>query len=254
MRRRDGGAGRRRGRRTGPQSGSRRPAIPGLALGRRPRTRLATSYSGGVGAPPGGTTASRQELADCDAHRVAESAARRRKENAAAGRRKARRPPSLAGDLGRSRDRADREAAHRVRRSAPAPVGALLPSFFREERKKTKGIRRPTQTGGGALASLRHSGRAKRGPESITTGWDNETQTEQYGEVRGYGFQARAEPVIGPRVCADPLAPSRNDREAEETGQCRSPTLAPLPPLVDSHAADAGGRFAALVKRQSWGA
>jgi len=73
-----------------------------------------------------------------------ESAARRRKENAAAGRRKARRPTSLAGDLRRSGDRADREAAHRVRRSAPAPVGALLP-FFSGERKKTKGIRRPTR-------------------------------------------------------------------------------------------------------------
>jgi len=181
MRRRDGGAGRKVGAGDAAfNSGSRRPAIPGLALGRRPRTRLATSYSGGVGAPPGGTTASRQELADCDAHRVAESAARRRKENAAAGRRKARRPPSLAGDLGRSRDRADREAAHRVRRSAPAPVGALLPSFFPGS-GRTKGIRRPTQTGGGALASLRHSGRAKReSPESITTGareWNADRST-----------------------------------------------------------------------------
>jgi len=34
-------------------------------------------------------------------------------------------------------------------------------------------------------------------------------------------------------------APSRNDREAEETDRCRSASLAPLPPLVDSHAAHA---------------
>ena len=44
-------------------------------------------------------------------------------------RREARRPASSAGDLGRTRDRPDREAGHRVRRSAPAPVGALPPRF-----------------------------------------------------------------------------------------------------------------------------
>src|SRR5690349_8337799 len=47
-----------------PNSGSRRPAIPGLVLGRRPRTRLAILHSGGVGAPPGDTTIPCQELAD----------------------------------------------------------------------------------------------------------------------------------------------------------------------------------------------
>jgi hypothetical protein len=49
------------------KSGSRRPVIPGLVLVRRPRTRFALSYSGGGGAPPGGTMASCQELADSDA-------------------------------------------------------------------------------------------------------------------------------------------------------------------------------------------
>src|ERR1043165_9269162 len=35
----------------------------------------------------------------------------------------------------------------RVRRPAPAPVGALLPSFFREEQNKTKGAPAPSSTG-----------------------------------------------------------------------------------------------------------
>ena len=43
-------------------------------------------------------------------------------------RREARRPASSAGDPWRSMDRPDRKAGHRVRRSAPAPVGALPPS------------------------------------------------------------------------------------------------------------------------------
>src|SRR5436190_14636936 len=65
MRRLERGAGRKvRAGDVAFNSGSRRPAIPGLVLGRRPRTRLAPSYSGGVGAPPGGTKASCQELAD----------------------------------------------------------------------------------------------------------------------------------------------------------------------------------------------
>jgi hypothetical protein len=87
------------------ESGSRRPAIPGLGLGRRPRTRLAPSFSGGVGAPLGDTTVPCQELADDRwAHcAIDESAARRRKENAAAERREARRPAYPAGHLRRFR-------------------------------------------------------------------------------------------------------------------------------------------------------
>src|SRR5437763_10368054 len=65
MRRLERGAGRKVGAGDAAlNSGSRRPAIPGLVLVWRPRTRLAPSHSGGVGAPPGGTTASCQELAD----------------------------------------------------------------------------------------------------------------------------------------------------------------------------------------------
>jgi hypothetical protein len=46
--------------------------------------------------------------------------------------------------------------------SAPAPVGALLPSFS-GERKQTKGIRRPAKKpGGGALAEA-----APRPPDQI---------------------------------------------------------------------------------------
>jgi len=65
MRRLGGGAGRRRERRYAletPAAGARRN--PGLRPVRRPRARLAASLPGGVGAPPGGTTASCQELAD----------------------------------------------------------------------------------------------------------------------------------------------------------------------------------------------
>src|SRR5207342_969906 len=99
---------------------------PGPRPVRRPRACLASTHSGGVGAPPGGTTAPCQELADgrgawAKARPPAvESAARRRKENAAVERREARRPASLAGDLRRSGDRPDREAGHGVRRSAPS--------------------------------------------------------------------------------------------------------------------------------------
>ena len=59
---------------------------------RRPRARLVTSHSGGAGAPPGGTKAPCQELADGGSLALSgrgQSAARRRKENAAMARRKA---------------------------------------------------------------------------------------------------------------------------------------------------------------------
>src|ERR1041384_8225617 len=84
------------------RSRSRRPAIPGLGLVRRPRVSASSAgHPGGVRAPLGGTMASCQELADGDGHvcAIAESAARRRKENAAAERREARRPTLLAGAL-----------------------------------------------------------------------------------------------------------------------------------------------------------
>ena len=67
MRRRDGGAGRRRDRRTGPQIRQPAPGNSGPRIGAAPAGVLTHStHSGGVGAPPGGTMASRQELADVD--------------------------------------------------------------------------------------------------------------------------------------------------------------------------------------------
>ena len=85
-----------RHRRCDADPGGRRRAIPGLRPMRRPRVSLANSHSGGAGAPPGGTTAPRQELADgraADAQAFAKSrtksAARRRNENAAVERREA---------------------------------------------------------------------------------------------------------------------------------------------------------------------
>ena len=110
--------------------------------GSQPRTRAASGLRPGTLRSP---ARSWLTIGGHVAH-IDESAARRRKENAAAERRKARRPASWAGDLRRSGDRSARETDHRVRRSAPAPVGALLPSFSRE-RKRTKGTRRPAQTG-----------------------------------------------------------------------------------------------------------
>ena len=66
---------------------------------RRPRAWLATTHSGGVGAPPGWPLrAARQELADDPGQCPDESAARRRNKNAAVKRREARRPALLAGD------------------------------------------------------------------------------------------------------------------------------------------------------------
>jgi len=73
-----------------------------------------------------------------------ESAARRRSENAAAERREARRPTSLAGDLRRSRDRADREAAHRVRRIRTSACRRSAPFIFsRRAEKRRRGTRPP---------------------------------------------------------------------------------------------------------------
>jgi len=69
--------------------------------GRRPRACLASTLPGGAGAPPGGTTTPREELADGGSPYSAirgQSAARRRKENA--GRRAERRhAPATAREL-----------------------------------------------------------------------------------------------------------------------------------------------------------
>ena len=163
MRRRDGGAGRRRDRRTGPQSGGRAPGKSGPSIGAAPgwfgsqpaHGRRRGSARGRY--PPARswlTEAARQLRVwrRCLARKADlkpdhESPERPRKarpdavrKNAAAERREARRwaiPPASQAILRQARPR----GGPRVRRSAPAPVGALLPSFFKgaEEGQRATG-------------------------------------------------------------------------------------------------------------------
>src|SRR5947209_17505800 len=82
------------------------------------------------------------------------SACRKAFARAAAERRKARRPairPVISGDpeIGPTARRTIGCGA-----SAPAPVGALLPLIFRGAEKRTKGIRRPAQTGRRSVGCL----------------------------------------------------------------------------------------------------
>ena len=123
-------------------SRSRRPAIPGLGLVRSPRASASSAERpGGVGAPPGGTTASRQELADRRKCRKARPDAVRRTPQQSVERRAGpRHGPVISGDpeidpLARRVTGVRRFRTSACRRSAP-----LI--FFRE-RKLTKGIRRP---------------------------------------------------------------------------------------------------------------
>src|SRR5262245_51578419 len=96
------------------------------------RAWLVTTHSGGLGAPPGGhyepPARSWRTIRGQSGRKRGPRSEIRRVE-----RRKARRPASLAGGplfakIWRSGDRPDRKAGHEVRRSAPAPVGAPLPS------------------------------------------------------------------------------------------------------------------------------
>jgi len=153
MRRLEREAGRRRDRRTGPRIRQPAPGNSGPWLVRRPRARFAPSHPGGVGAPPGGTMASCQELADGGAIGAAESAARRRKENAAAGRREARRPTSLAGHLRRSGDGSARETDHRVRRFRTSACRRSAPPLFLGA-EKDKGVPAPPQKGRRSVGCL----------------------------------------------------------------------------------------------------
>src|SRR5436305_13217331 len=125
-----------------PHSGSRRPAIPGLGLGRRPRARFAPSHSGGVGAPPGDTTIPCREPADRRKCRKAWPDAVRRTPQQSAERRARARVMGL-GDLRRSGDRLDREASHRVRRIRTSACRRSAPLIL-SGRQKDKGYaRRP---------------------------------------------------------------------------------------------------------------
>jgi hypothetical protein len=112
---------------------------------RRPRAWLVTTHSGGVGAPPGGTTAPRQELAD-DREKVpakARPGAETRTPRWSAERRAGQRHwPVIPGDPGIG---PNRKAGQRVRRSAPAPVGAPPSLDGGTGRRRTR--RRPKNTG-----------------------------------------------------------------------------------------------------------
>src|SRR5947209_1362739 len=150
MRRLERGAGRKVGAGDAAlNSGSRRPAIPGLGLVRRPRCRLATGTRAAAALRPEVLWPPARSWLMAALKRAAESAARRRKENAAAERREARRPTSLAGDLRQSGDRPDREAGHRVRRFRTSACRRFAPLIFWGSRKRTRGTRRPPTTGGG---------------------------------------------------------------------------------------------------------
>ena len=98
-------------------------------------------------------------------------------------RREARRPASSAGDLGRSRDRSDREAGHGHGVSVPAPVGALPPSHDaggtrgrRTRRRNQQGQRSigfsssPSPAGGGWASKASPGGLLRQAPIPRTEG------------------------------------------------------------------------------------
>src|ERR1051325_11460663 len=166
MRRRDGGAGRRRGRRTGPQirrSGAREIRAFDRCGARV--VRLATGTRAASGLRPGAISPC-QELADGGRSATAglaevlarkadlkpdhESPEQPRKarpdaarKNAAAERRKARPARVMGWASPAIRRQARPRGAPRVRRSAPAPVGALPPHFFERSGKGQRATRRP---------------------------------------------------------------------------------------------------------------
>ena len=153
MRRLERGAGRISGAGdAASSSGSRRPAIPGLGLVRRPRARFAPSHPGGVGAPPGGTMASCQELADGSAStaplKARPAAVRTTPQQSAERRAGLRYWPVI---FGRSRRSAQPRGGHRVRRFRTSACRRSAPP--RRERQIARGApRAPRQAGGGALA------------------------------------------------------------------------------------------------------
>ena len=120
---------------TGPRIRQPAPGNSGPRAGAAPAGALTHSaHSGGVGAPLGGTTASCQELADdrwacfAPSTKARPDAGRRTPQQSAERRAGPRHGPVISGDP---------EIGPLARRtigcgaSAPAPVGALLPSFFR---------------------------------------------------------------------------------------------------------------------------
>src|ERR1041385_2539322 len=203
MRRRDGGAGRRRDRRTGPQirrSGAREirafdrcgARVPGSqpAHGRRrgsARGRYPPARSWLTEAGP----AFLKVAADVLARKAGRSRTQRgptspeKRGPTPEGERRSRAPRGApvgdpAGHLGRSRDGSYREAGHGC--GVPHQrLSALCPLiFFREEQKKTKG--HPPPPNGPAerwLLRVIPGPSETRSPESITTGQENGTPAEQ---------------------------------------------------------------------------
>ena len=174
MRRLERGAGRRRGRRTGPQIRQPAPGNSGPRAGAAPAGVLTHSaHSGGVGAPPGDTTVSCQELADGGARapqKARPDAVRRTPQQSAERRAGLRHWPVISGDpeMGATARRAIRCGA-----SAPAPVGVLLPSFSRAENRR--GAPAPTNRAGAALAFRRgRPSRKIQNPKTTEeTAWSN---------------------------------------------------------------------------------
>src|SRR6266852_5779803 len=132
----------------------------GWSGGRPLRAWLVTTHSGGSGTPAGRHyDRSAGSLLDGSAPMPVPGSPARScgggdsARNAAVERREARRPASLAGDPWRSRDRPDRKAGQGVRRSAPAPVGAPLPSYGVRgtELDKPRAQKRAARTKGAAL-------------------------------------------------------------------------------------------------------
>jgi len=96
--------------------------------------------------------------------------------------------------LRRSGDGPDREAGHGCGVSAPAPVGALLPSFFEGSGNGRRASGAPPRTGRRSFAwfNARHSGAEQSEEPGIhNAGQENGTPAERYGQCRGYGFRAR---------------------------------------------------------------
>ncbi len=135
----------KRGRRTGQAVPGRRGESDRLV--RRLRVRPRQPDTRAARDPPGGTTAPAQELADdggCDTCASQEARTRSRKMPQQSAERRAglRHWPVISGDpeMGPTR-----EAGHGCGASAPAPVGALLPSLFGE--RKTDEGHPPPPTG-----------------------------------------------------------------------------------------------------------
>src|ERR1051325_10982787 len=106
----------------------------------------------------------------------------------------------------------------RVRRSAPAPVGALPPRLFERSRRRTKGNPPPPQRVAQRGLRPRHSGAERSEEPGI--------HNHKTGEWNADGATRRVSWlwIPGPALARRPGMTA-----AEETGHCRAPSLAPRP-------------------------